>query len=596
VPTANDQALCERLRIAVYVVLAAMPLYVLADFYLTPPHAGWLAILKAIGVLGTVLVWLASYRPAWMVHSRALALGFFALVTALSTVSSNLAGQVSSHALFGVVATLFAATLAPWGVRFQIAAVGLMIISAAWNAIDVTGDLSLLLSYPAVVVAVTFAASIYIARVLEQSRAALANENAERARVEAALREEAATSRALARVGEELIAAIRTPAVLQRLAKLTTEAVGCDRSVVVMAKPDGESFVVVAHHGFHPEEVATMGEAQLPSRVLEPMLQRLREQGAAIVHRGDAPDQPAARLTEQFGMTTRMHVAMWRGDQLIGYFTAAYAGRDAEFSPQQQRILRGMAQMASLSLETARLLEELDRANRFKSDFVASMSHELRTPLNVILGYHELLLDGTFGELTPEQRDPLERADRNARELLDLVSVTLDLSRLEARRRAPNLTQVDLGELVEQMAQELRTQAPPDLKLTWSVDPALASIRTDAVKFRMILKNLVQNALKYTERGAVTVSARGAVAGVVLEVSDTGRGIPAELRGRIFEPFFQVDAADSQRGGVGLGLYIVRRLVEDLEGSIRVESKPGEGASFTVFLPARTLASPDEIH
>src|SRR6185369_10997924 len=114
--------------------------------------------------------------------------------------------------------------------------------------------------------------------------------------------------------------------------------------------------------------------------------------------------------------TERMHVGLRRGAALIGYLSAGYRRDGVEFTALQRRILSGIANVASIALETARLLIELDRANRFKSDFVANMSHELRTPLHVIIGYHELLLHETFGALLPEQIDTLQRADHRARE------------------------------------------------------------------------------------------------------------------------------------------------------------------------------------
>jgi hypothetical protein len=184
----TNHVLCERLRVAVFIILAALPLYVVADFYLQPPHPGALHVLKALGVAVTLVVWWATRQPGCVAYP------------------------------------LFGATLVPWGVGAQMAAVAITAVSVCWNVYTVSGDLRPAVSYPGVVVVVTWAASIYIASVLAENRRALEAENAERARAEKALREEAATSSALAHVGGELIAAIRTPDILRRLAQLCSAA------------------------------------------------------------------------------------------------------------------------------------------------------------------------------------------------------------------------------------------------------------------------------------------------------------------------------------------------------------------------------------
>src|SRR5262249_18511799 len=133
-----------------------------------------------------------------------------------------------------------------------------------------------------------------------------------------------------------------------------------------------------------------------------------------------------------------------------------YRGRPEPGSAQQRQIARGIGQLASLALESVRLVEQLGQANRLKSDFLATMSHELRTPLNVIIGYNEMLLSGDFGALPDEQSDILQRVDKSARELLELVMATLDLSRLEAGRLPLSLETVALPSLLADIDRETR--------------------------------------------------------------------------------------------------------------------------------------------
>jgi signal transduction histidine kinase len=241
-----------------------------------------------------------------------------------------------------------------------------------------------------------------------------------------------------------------------------------------------------------------------------------------------------------------------------------------------------------------------------KSDFVATMSHELRTPLNVIIGYNELLRDHEFGHLTGEQMEVLQHVATSARELLDLVNAVLDLNRLETGRLPLNLQTTSVPDLLEEIRQETSALGRKrDLALNWNVAPDLPRLNTDALKLKVVLKNLVVNACKFTERGTVTVDAAPRDDGVEIAVTDTGMGIAPEALPLIFEPFRQLESASTRRhGGVGLGLHIVHRLLDLLGGTVSVTSQLGQGSSFRVWVPQRadgearvpTLLLPAEQH
>jgi signal transduction histidine kinase len=220
------------------------------------------------------------------------------------------------------------------------------------------------------------------------------------------------------------------------------------------------------------------------------------------------------------------------------------------------------------------------------------MSHELRTPLSVITGYTDLLLEEDFGPLTPEQTTTLERVQTNAFELLDLINATLDMSRLEGGRLPMHWSTAALSDFVRDLAGEMRgLQEQTGLNFTWTVARDLPIVTTDAVKLKVVLKNLISNAAKFTERGTVAVGLRRCGDGVEISVSDTGIGIGADVLPIIFEPFRQGDSSYTRRyGGVGLGLYIVRRLLDLLGGSVAVESKPGRGSTFRVWIPTGNRA------
>lgn len=229
---------------------------------------------------------------------------------------------------------------------------------------------------------------------------------------------------------------------------------------------------------------------------------------------------------------------------------------------------------------------ELRRATEVNERFVAAMSHEVRNGIAVVMGYNDLLLEGVDGTLNPQQRRTAQRAWECAAEMLDVVAATLDLSRFDARGMTLDLQPVDLGELLAELEREVaRPAAKPDLPLAWRVVRA-GVLTTDRLKLKMILRNLVGNALKYTDRGSVLVQVSRIDDAAEVIVQDTGRGIPRAALPTLFDPFEQGHGGESrQRGGAGLGLHIARRLVDALGGTIDVESELGRGTTFRVWLP-----------
>ncbi|MBI3799243.1 MAG: MASE1 domain-containing protein [Deltaproteobacteria bacterium] len=250
--------------------------------------------------------------------------------------------------------------------------------------------------------------------------------------------------------------------------------------------------------------------------------------------------------------------------------------------------------VAAIVTARKRMEEELQQAketaevaNHAKSEFLATMSHELRTPLSVVLGYTELLLEDTFGPLVKKQADALGRIDRSARELLDLVTAVLDLSRLEAGRLPLTRQETQVEDLLQEVqAETRRLQEHARLTFVWEIETGLPRLDTDSGKLKVVLRNLLGNAVKFTQEGCITVAARSHDGGVELSVTDTGIGIPREALGVIFEPFRQIEhSATRQYGGTGLGLHIVKRLLEMLGGVITVESEVGRGSTFRVWMP-----------
>jgi len=233
---------------------------------------------------------------------------------------------------------------------------------------------------------------------------------------------------------------------------------------------------------------------------------------------------------------------------------------------------------------------ELARATRLKDEFLASMSHELRTPLNAILGLAEALQEEVYGSLTPKQRKSLATIEQSGKHLLELINDILDLSKIESGKMSLSVSLVSVDSLCESSLTFIKQQAQQkNIRLDYHIAPGLSEIEVDERRIRQVLVNLLSNAVKFTPDGGkvslqVTTDPDGEQ--LQLSVTDTGIGIAPENLDKLFKPFVQLDSSLSRRyAGTGLGLALVRRIVELQGGSIALESEVGKGSCFTVMLP-----------
>ena len=230
---------------------------------------------------------------------------------------------------------------------------------------------------------------------------------------------------------------------------------------------------------------------------------------------------------------------------------------------------------------------ELSSASRAKDRFLASMSHELRTPLNAVIGFTGTLLMKLPGPLNEEQERQLQIIQTSARHLLSLINDILDLAKIESGKTTLDIESVDLAAIVDEVIAAVRASAETKaLKLTSTVAGGPLVVRSDRRAIRQILTNLVDNAIKYTDRGDITVDLVRSEGAVALRVTDTGIGIaPADMH-LLFLPFQQLESLSTRRAdGAGLGLHLCQRLATLLRGTVGVESQVGRGSTFTLTLP-----------
>jgi signal transduction histidine kinase len=513
-----------------------------------------LARLGADLALSLLAVVAARFAPGRRIPV-VIGVGFLCLISLFSgAYNVAIGGRAERYALAQLCIMNGAALLVPWGWRPQLTVLlGSLASFAVFGpymvSSDATGYMSLVLVIGGTI---SVAAALFVDRYRFNAFQRLARDR-EEAEIAATL---LATSRALAPHAE-------AAHILAEASRLAVETLGCVWAAALRWDAGAGGYVLAAERGMPAELKRALGTSALP----------------------------AERLAERFGAVPVVAATLLSGADAPVALVAVYPDGADQPPPRARRVLRGITEAATVALENARVVADLERASRLKSEFVSTMSHELRTPLHVILGCVEMLRDPGLGG--PEQARCLERADRAGRELLGMIEDTLEVGRIDAGvhdlRLAPVALQPLWGELRVQCAGLPRR---PPVALAWDDDAPALTIVTDARKLAAVVRNLVHNALKFTLKGHVRVAVAAEPDGLAIRVADTGIGIREEDREAIFEMFRQGDGSDTRvYGGAGLGLHIVRRFVDELGGKIHVTSALGEGSVFTVRLPLRAAGA-----
>jgi signal transduction histidine kinase/HAMP domain-containing protein len=283
---------------------------------------------------------------------------------------------------------------------------------------------------------------------------------------------------------------------------------------------------------------------------------------------------------------------------------AFYLREPHQFPPEEVEFLATLASQVAIAIFNSVLYEnsrkqaiDLEKAIHAKDEFLNVMSHELRTPLSVIGGYAQAMSVGVVGEISAEQQKITEKIIVQSNELLRMINEILQVGSLQAGSVQAYLQNTNLKDLFSDLQGTFGALPKGSIELNWEIPEHMPVVKTDGDKLKHVLQNLIHNAMKFTEHGSVTLSARCSDAYIEMTVKDTGIGIEQEKLPVIFDMFRQVDSSKTRsHGGVGVGLFIVKKYVELLNGKIEVESVPGRGTAFTLKIPVDDFAPPPKQH
>ena len=314
------------------------------------------------------------------------------------------------------------------------------------------------------------------------------------------------------------------------------------------------------------------------------------------------------------GIVCYLGLPLMANEDVIGLI-ACYSRTPAAFSDEDIEFLGALAGQASVAIRNSKvhgeirsLVGDLERANHVKEEFLGVISHELRTPLNVVKGYVEMLQGGFFGEITGDQQTALEKIDKQTRIQLGMINNILNAITVESDIAMARHETLLLPNFFDQLQSAYPQPVDKKIEFCWDFSPSLPAVKTDKVKLQYILQNLINNAIKFTPAGSIRVSAKvlGApsciqteasgdpsMARLVIAIADSGIGIDAAGLPLIFEKFSQVDSSLKRaHEGIGLGLFIVKRCTDILNGTVTVQSEFGKGTTFTVDLPCEVVRPP----
>ena len=434
----------------------------------------------------------------------------------------------------------------------------------------------------------------------DEERVALAREQAARAEAEKAERRAVF----LGEAGALLASSLDYRATLTRLTRLAVPRLA-DVCAVDMVEGDSVQRLAVTHvdpakealalehrqrHGYKPD--ARSGVAEVLRTGRPALVRRVTEEH--LVDAAQSPEQLEA--LRSLGLTSWLIVPLQSRGRVQGAITFVMADSGRQYTDAHVALAQDLAYRASIAIENAQLYDEAQAANRAKDEFLAVLSHELRTPLNAIYGWARMLASGSLS--ADDEQRAVSVIERNARAQAQLIDDLLDVSRIVTGKMRLNAQPVDPAAVVSQALDAIRPTAEArQIGLRATLDPEVGALIGDPDRLQQVVWNMLTNAVKFTPRGgAVRVDVRRADSCVRIVVADNGEGIAPDVLPHIFERFIQADSSPTRvRGGLGIGLSLVRHLVELHGGTVHAQSEgTGKGATFTVELPVPAI-TPDAI-
>ena len=365
----------------------------------------------------------------------------------------------------------------------------------------------------------------------------------------------------------------------------------CDATNAQIYRVEGNVLRLAACHGSLPatEEIPITRGSLVGRAVLDRQTVHIHDLAAEI--ETEFPD--SAEAQRRFGHRTALSTPLLREGVPLGVIGIRRT-EVRPFTDKQIALLKTFADQAVIAIENVRLFQEiqdkneqLEAANRHKSQFLANVSHELRTPLNSIIGFTRIVQRRIGAQIPDLQKENLQKVLISSEHLLNLINELLDLAKIESGRMEVYAETFQLNDVVRMATSTVEPMLKDGrVRLVTEIAPDIPPLKTDRDKLKQAVLNLLSNAAKFTEKGVIKVAAWQDNGNVKLTVSDTGIGMKKEALDYIFEEFRQADMSSTRKyGGTGLGLAIVRRFINLMGGDISVESEVGKGSKFTITIP-----------